>query len=174
MLLSTGSAGLYEHPQWFPISLVCGAAGTGFSSPAFPRPAAHFVHTCSDLRQIPLHLAPAIPHGVTGARMECSLEGPHSVLQIDDKQRLLGHGRAIVECREIRKRISVVAWFRKDALLVTVPSRSSWNGNRFELGGRLMEWLYRSQAEGHLSPGSRSPSPDGFNEKPRPFEAGVS
>lgn len=45
----------------------------------------HFSSQGVDLREVPLHLAPAIPQGIVGICVKRSLESSHTVFQIHDK-----------------------------------------------------------------------------------------
>ena len=67
-------------------------------------------------RQIPLHLAPAVPERVIRIGVERSLERAHPVFEIHNEKLLLDHARGIVERQQIRERIGVALGLRQDSV----------------------------------------------------------
>ena len=63
----------------------------------------HFRRQGLDLRQVTLHLAPAIPQRIIRVGMKCALKRPHSMFEEHHKQLLLDDRGCVVESQQIRE-----------------------------------------------------------------------
>lgn len=81
-------------------------------------PRSEFFRHGIDLHEVLFHLAPAVPECIVRIGMECSLEGPHSVLQEHLMESMLDGCRGIVERQQVGEGKGVFLGLGQGAVLV--------------------------------------------------------